>query len=37
MAVETTTTNVDPSTFIESESKLYLDELKKSNWWIKRF
>ena len=27
---ETTTTNVDPATFIESESKLYLDDLKKA-------
>ena len=37
MAVETTTTNVDPSTFIESESKLYLDELKKAIGGLKGF
>jgi len=27
---ETTTTNVAPATFIEGESKLYLDQLKKA-------
>ena len=27
---ETTTTNIAPATFIEGESKLYLDELKKA-------
>ena len=34
---ETTTKNIDPSTFIESESKLYLDELKKAIGGLKDF
>ena len=34
---ETTTTNINPSTFIESESKLYLDELKKAIGGLKDF
>ena len=34
---EVTTQNIDPSTFIESESKLYLDELKKAIGGLKGF
>ena len=34
---ETTTTNVNPSTFIEAESKLYLDQLKDAIGGLKDF
>jgi hypothetical protein len=33
---ETTSVTTQPATFIEAESKLYLDQLKRRYWWIKR-